>query len=383
MNKRSLRLILLKTMALVSLKPRSYSSVGDRILLIRPDHLGDVLFTTPALRQLRGAFPQAHIAYMVGPWSQEVIQSNPCIDEVLVCPFPGFSRAPKSSLLAPYKLLWGEARRLRDHAFDSAIILRFDFWWGAALTHLAGIPHRVGYDLKECQPFLSQAIPYSPERHEVEQNLALVNRYADEEFSTPGPLEFITTAADEDFVKQRLSDISTLRPLIAIHPGTGAPVKRWRKEAFAQLADVLAREYGAQILITGSPKEESLVAEVVEAMNIRPLTLTNASLSQLAALLRHCHLVIGVDSGVLHLAVAMGIPTIHLYGPVSAASFGPWGPSERHRVITAEMSCVPCHRLDYREDELEYHPCVTSIPVKRVLDTVQNLLGEVKVAHRH
>ena len=144
------------------------------ILFIRPDHLGDLLFTTPALRALREAFPQARITCLVGPWGEAVVTGNPCIDEVMLCSFPGFTRQPKRSIIEPYVVLGRYARLLREKEFDSAVVLRFDHWWGALLAYLARIPRRLGYDIAEVKPFLTDVVPYVPGRHEVEQNLALM-----------------------------------------------------------------------------------------------------------------------------------------------------------------------------------------------------------------
>ncbi|HEM62355.1 MAG TPA: glycosyltransferase family 9 protein, partial [Chloroflexi bacterium] len=91
-------------------------------MLIRPDHLGDVLFTTPALRGLRAALPDAHLSCMVGPWAAPVLARNPHVNEVLTCPFPGFARRPKRHLLEPYLLLWSEAQKLRSKSFDAALV---------------------------------------------------------------------------------------------------------------------------------------------------------------------------------------------------------------------------------------------------------------------
>ncbi len=93
---------------------------------------------------------------------------------MLVCDFPWFNRRPKASAWEPYTLLRREAARLRAQAFDLAIIMRFDFWWGALLARLAGIPQRLGYAVPDVQPFLTQAVAYESGRHEVEQNLRLV-----------------------------------------------------------------------------------------------------------------------------------------------------------------------------------------------------------------
>src|SRR6266853_5821936 len=102
-----------------------------RILLIRPDHLGDLIMTTPVFHALKQQAPNAHISVMVGPWSSEVIERHPDIDRVLTCPFPGFQRAAQKSL-APYLLLFNTAKQLQREQFDVGINLRSDFWWGAA-----------------------------------------------------------------------------------------------------------------------------------------------------------------------------------------------------------------------------------------------------------
>ena len=375
------------------------------ILLIRPDHIGDLLFTMPALRALRAAWPQARITALVGPWGRDVVERNAYLDQVLTCPFPWFSRQPKGSLLEPYRLLWVEAQRLRAQTFDVAVILRFDHWWGALLAYLAGIPVRVGYDIAECRPFLTQAVPYVPGRHEVEQSLALIERL-DQEAGRPMPetpldLEFPPTPQERAFAARFLGQQGVVasahlqarqRPalstgpvsaceeegdlLVGLHPGAGAPVKLWRTEAFAQVADVLSREHRARILITGSAEETALARAIAERMKATPIIATGqTSLGQLAALMACCRLVIGVDSGPMHLAVAQGVDTVHLYGPVDHRTFGPWGDPARHRVLLSDLPCIPCNRLDYALHELADHLCVRGIAVAHVLEAADALLN--------
>jgi len=350
-------------------------------LLIRPDHIGDLLFTTPALRALRAAWPQARITALVGPWGRDVVERNPHLDQVLTCPFPWFSRQPKASLIEPYQLLWAEARRLRAHEFDVAIVLRFDHWWGALLATLAGIPVRVGYDIPECRPFLTLAVAYVPGRHEVEQNLALIEAVLTDAgcrmHDTRPKLEFEPTAGEQEFAARYLAQHSVRGDdlLVGLHPGAGAPVKLWRTEAFAQVADALSREHGARILITGSAEEVALARAIAERMTASPIIAAGqTSVGQLAALMAHCRLVIGVDSGPMHLAVAQGVPTVHLYGPVDHRTFGPWGDPSRHRVILSHLPCIPCNRLDYAPHELADHPCVREITVDQVLEAAEALL---------
>ncbi|HIC94070.1 MAG TPA: glycosyltransferase family 9 protein, partial [Anaerolineae bacterium] len=358
--------------------PSSILRRPSSVLLIRPDHLGDLLFATPAIRALRAALPQAHIACLVGPWSRAVLRNNPHLDEVMTCPFPGFTRRPKPSPLQPYSLLWRYARRLRARRFDLAVVLRFDHWWGALLAYLAGIPRRVGYGVAEVRPFLTEAVSYVPGRHEVEQNLALVERVVSRKLQVASaPLEFHPSAEDGAFAEEFLAEhgIGEGDLLVCIHPGAGAPVKLWREEAWAQVGDALTRRYGAKIILTGSAGERPLCRAIARRMAAEPIVAAGeTTLGGLAALMARSRLVLGVDSGPLHLAVAVGAPTVHLYGPVDSRTFGPWGDPARHAVVTSDMDCIPCNRLDYAPEELDEHPCVRNIPAERVLEAAEGLL---------
>jgi len=348
----------------------------SRILLIRPDHIGDLLFTTPAIRTLRVSFPNAHIAYMVGPWAEEIVRHNEHLDEILICPYPGFTRRQKKHLLAPYTLLWRQARMLRDRSFDTALILRFDHWWGAMLAFFAGIPRRVGYSLSPTRPFLSEDIPYSKDRHEVEQNMRLIGAIARNAKPDPGPLEFTVQQEAVVSAAKLLAGVEPEQGIVCLHPGAGAPVKLWREEAFAQVGDCLAREHGFRVVITGSLGDRPLTQAIARRMETNPVVIAGqTNLGELAAIMAQSRLVIGVDSGPLHLAVSQAVPTIHLFGPVDHRAFGPWGDPGKHIAIVADRTCVPCNRLDYELNELDDHPCVRSITVDQVLEAAGSLLG--------
>jgi lipopolysaccharide heptosyltransferase II len=347
-----------------------------RILIIRPDHIGDVLFTTPALRALRAAAPDAHLTYMVGPWAYEIAKNNPYLNEVITCPFPGFTRRPKIHFLQPYILLWRCARSLQSKSFDTALILRFDHWWGAMLACWASIPHRIGYALPEMKPFLTRAIPYVSGRHEVEQNMHLIMATLGDDTGEPGPLEFKTESEEVKSALNHLAGKDGDQRFLCLHPGTGAPVKLWRTESFAQVADTLAKRYGLQIIISGSAGERSLAEDIAGHMESDPIVIAGqTSLGELAAIMGRCELVIGVDSGPLHLAVSQGVPTVHLFGPVDHRNFGPWGDPRKHLVLLSGRDCIPCNRLDYAPEDLEEHPCVRSITVAQVLEAADSLLG--------
>lgn len=349
---------------------------AQRILLIRPDHLGDVLFCTPALHALRTAWPAAHITALVGPWSAGILQHNHDIDSLHTLPFPGFARQAGQRPWQPYQLLRQEAQRLRGGRFDLAIVLRFDHWWGAWLAQLAGIPQRIGYAVAECQPFLTHAVPYQTGRHEVTQNLALIEAATAQPCTAPARLIFAVTADAQAWVHTwRAAAGLAEQPYAVIHPGAGAPVKLWPATAWAAVIDGL-RDRGLPVVLTGSPAEQDLVAGIASQVHGPVHTLVGATdLDQLAALMQQSCLAVGLDSGPLHLAVSVGVATIHLYGPVAAATFGPWGDPARHRVLTSDWACVPCNRLDFTAAELPWHPCVRALTPASVLQAIDEVLA--------
>ncbi len=364
---------------------------SPRILLIRPDHLGDLVLTTPVLHAIKAHLPKATITMMVGPWSSEVVSRHPDIDRLLPCPFPGFQRTPQKPL-APYILLLSVAQQLRRGHYDLAINLRPDFWWGAALLYLAQIPRRIGYAIAPGTPFLTRALPFSSPEHAALSNLRLVSAALEvlgqqplAEPLTPEryPLQFIPTAEERQWVSSRLAkaDIDADTPVVAIHPGTGAAVKLWRVAGWSTIANalpgLLTTPLPPRIILTGSTGERPMLAEIAQGMQLRqemaspPLLLTDLTIGQLAALLQRARLVLGVDSGPLHLAVAQGTPTLNIFGPTDPRIFGPWGKAERHIVVASSQRCpgcpcIPCGRLDFRPEELSAHPCVRLIPEQQV-----------------
>jgi heptosyltransferase-2/heptosyltransferase-3 len=336
-----------------------------------------MLFLTPALAALRAALPAARISVLVGPWSAALLRGNADVDEVRLCRFPGFERRPKANPWAPYRLLWETAQQICRSGYDTAVVLRFDHWWGAWLAAAAGIRRRIGYDWPETQPFLTEALPYRADRHEVKQNGHLLAVLAPASQWVLGPSRFVVAPEDRLWADGWLAthQVEPGRPLVSIHPGAGAAVKQWPPAAWAAVADALTRDRHAQLLLTGSEAERSLTQAVASAMTGPALDAAGeTSLGRLAALQQRCALVLGSDCGPLHLAVAVDVPTVHLYGPVSAQKFGPWGDPQRHVVLTSNWPCVPCNRLDWPASVLDRHRCMQAITVEDVTRAAEALL---------
>jgi ADP-heptose:LPS heptosyltransferase len=399
--KRLLRILVLLVVRLIGIPGARAAAQRARaplhrtagILLIRPDHLGDLLLTTPLLHALRTRTPDAHISMMVGPWSSEIVARHPDIDNVITFPFPGFQRALQK-LWTPYILLFSAAQQLRQGKYDLVINLRPDFWWGAALAYLARIPRRVGYAISPGTPFLTRALPYPPHEHWTVSALRLASAgletlgYAAlEEPFTPEcyPLQFTPTAEEHGWAAERLgkAGIDARTPVVVIHAGAGAAVKLWRTQAWSDCANALTTlltgPVPVRIMLTGSQSERSMMEEIARGIAAPVLLVTDATVGQLAALLARAQLVLGVDSGPLHLAVAQGTPSLRIYGPTDARMYGPWGPAEQHLVVASTQRCpgcpvIPCGRIDFRPAELAAHPCVRLVAEQEVLAAVRKLM---------
>jgi ADP-heptose:LPS heptosyltransferase len=403
-----MKLLLLRLLALVA-GPfvRPTGAEIRRILVVKPDHLGDLLLASPALEALRRRYPAAQIAALVGPWSRRIWQGSPQLDALIELPFPGFNRAQDKgagtnhsvgsslplrlwSLTEPYLLLLRYALLLRRGRYDAALLLRDDHWWGAALVALAGIPRRVGHAHPLSVPFLTYALPLDQSEHVTRQALAVVASLADRgpgggegeaailqppfAYGQP-PMSFTPAPEERAWAEAWLAThMAPGERLVVIHPGTGGSAKHWLPERWAAVADRLAAP-GTRLLLTGGPGEAPLVAEVAALMDGPSLTLAGrTSVGQLATLLGRAALVLGVDSGPLHFAASQDTPSLRLYGPSDPRRFGPWGDPARHRSLSAGIFCSPCGVFATCPRGTAGPECMAAISVESVVAAARALL---------
>jgi ADP-heptose:LPS heptosyltransferase len=391
MTKQVIRLYMLRLagVALRRLAPRAdfSTSAPPSILVIRPDHLGDVLLTRPAIERLASSLPGARITVAVGPWGRPALGASPEY-EVLEWPFPGFSRMPEGRV-RPYVLVlkYGLALR-RSGQYQLALIMRPDHWWGALLAEVAGIPVRVGYRTPETAPFLTDGLANVPGRHAVEESLTLAGAAIARARAATVPdtgvtpaLSRVSTEADERSLDDLLRHAGVGRePLIVVHPGSGSPLKSWPIDRFVQVGAALAAAKGARLVVTGSANEELLARALCAALPKGTVNLAGRlTWPVLEALLHRACLVVGVDSGPLHLAVAAGTPSVALFGPADPLQFGPWDSPAVHRVVAGNLPCVPCRRLDVCRLEpggTEPPPCMRAISPGAVVVAARAALAE-------
>ena len=347
-----------------------------RILVIKPDHAGDLVLLTPALRVLRERWPTAEVTLLMGPWGRGLI-APPLVDRVHVLPFPGFTRQAKGRWWQPYWLLWCWASRLRAVHWDAALIARDDHWWGALLAALAGIERRIGWAVPGVAPLLTEALRHNPADHAASQGLALVAALTGAEITAPPATLLALTPAAQRWAAQRLGNVDAR--LVALHPGSGGAAKRWPVARWRRVAQLLEAE-GWRVVVTGGPSEAALVAEIAHGLTAPVVVLDAPDLVHLGAVFARCAAVLGVDSGPLHVAAAVGPAKLALFGQGDVGRWGTWGDPARQRVVTSTLWCAPCGVLDHCPRGTLPAECMTHIPLGTVLAHVKMLLRDVDAA---
>jgi len=364
-----------------------------KILVVKLDHIGDVVLATPVLTNLRLHYPHAHIAMLAGSWSKQVVQYNPHLDEILCYDSPFFRRSSGNMTL---KNTMQILRWLKNERYDLIVELRGDFLT-VILAMLRGGKYRLdrstqrvlrklrnlscplitkkGKEKLEDETAVSRrraknngrlrltALQFAYSEHEVEINLDVL-RAGDIPINSRNTF-FNVLSADQTWAKSFLAEfgIDLSKPTVAIHPGSPVPLKRWPEKRFAELADILI-EKKRQVLFLGVLDENQLLEEIQAQMRHKSVNIAGrTNLRQLGAVLQQCDLFIGNDSGPMHLAAAVGTRVIGLFGPGSPERFGPFG--DNCTTIRKKPDCPPCMKEECRFGE---QGCIIEIAVQDVLD---------------
>lgn len=332
----------------------------ERILIIKLRAVGDVLLATPVVRNLRRHYPHAFLAFLTESLSREVLEGNPDLDEILV--FNGRDKSWRQNIEFINRLRWMK--------FDLVIDL-FGNPRSALMTFLSGAKCRVGFDFR-VRRFAYDLVVRSRggEVHEVEFNLDVLQALGMEVVDRE--LIFPLTDEAREFAEIFLQgEMSWDRPLIGISPSGGWPAKRWTDEGFAELGDKLAEGRGGQIMLLWGPGEEGRVNRIARMMNHQPIIAPRTNLKQLAAFMERCWLVVSNDSGPMHISVAVGTPTVGIFGPTDPKLQGPWGPG--HAVVrNEEIHCLGCNRLT-----CETHECMKGLGSEEVYRVTEMVLDGI------
>jgi lipopolysaccharide heptosyltransferase II len=315
----------------------------ERIAVFRALHLGDLLLAVPAFRALRAAYPRAGISLIGLPWARWFVERfDEYVDQFIeFAGFPGIVEVDYDPERASSAIA-----ELRSARFDLLIQLHGSGETSNRFIESIATPdtHTAGSFVGERPAFLSVAAPYPSDLPEIERNLNLMRLLGCPDWGSA--LELPLLPADQAEADRLLAPIAIRRPLIGLHPGANYPARRWPVERFAVVADRLAEAHDATIVLTGSPDEAMLVAEVASLMQAPALNLAGrTSLGGLAALIARLDLFISNDTGPAHFANALDVPSVTIFGP---AEFARWAPleRERHIVVRHPVACSPCpHRI--------------------------------------
>jgi heptosyltransferase III len=339
-----------------------------RILISRLRFIGDIVLTTPVLRAVRAAYPDAFIAYLGDRNAVTLLEQNPCVDEIIGY---DFSRA---SILEQARV----AFVLRGKHFDLAIDL-FGNPRSALLTYLSGAAVRVGPDRKGRGRLYTVRVR---DDGRPKTAIAFHNQYASAVGIQPvtQSTEIRFSDAERDEAAATLRSLSGGRlpdraiPLIGLHPGATWPAKRWIAERFGQLADRLVSDLGARVIITSGPGDGEAVRTVRQIATTNPLILPVMPLRSLAAIIAACDVYVSNDAGPMHIAAATGTPTIGLFGPGEENIWFPYESSKGHTALRKDVYCHPCH-LDFCNRPGDaFMECMKLLTVKEVLSAVSSAL---------
>jgi lipopolysaccharide heptosyltransferase II len=314
-----------------------------RVLIRANNWIGDVVMISPAVRALRAHFRGARIAMLAKSWVLETLRGDPSFDDLIEYDSDGAHRGPRGRLRL--------VAALRRERFDLAVLFQKAFD-AAALAFLAGVRHRVGYATDRRSFLLTQALDPPPaDTHHVEIFLGIA-RTLGCRIDDPFPA-FHLTQEDRRTARALLAEAGLIghAPLVAVHAGASKEPRAWHGDRFAELGRRLARRHGARVILLGSAAEREQLQRIAAALppgtafvpaSAPPMKVTGA-------VLEACHLFVGNDSGPMHVAAALGVPTLGIFGPGSPRRTAPVAGRGRVIVVSKDYPCSPCRQNFFRE----------------------------------
>ncbi len=359
-------------------QPPGASDPPRDVLVLRLDRIGDVVMSLAALADLRNALPNARIRLAVGRWSAAIAESAP-VDEILLWSAPWIGRPSEGS-----ESVWALSRRARALAgspLDLAIDLQGDVR-ASWLLWLTGARARVGYANTGGDYLLTDVVPLDETVSWVEQNRRAVARALGREVGEASAE--IVREADRAAADRILAERGIIRrPLIGIHPSGGRPIKQWPAARWGAVAARLQRQFGATLLITGSAADTPLATEVSQDVAPKPVDLTGRlSVREMLGLLSRLDLFLSPDTGPMHMASAVGTPSLSVFGPSDALRYFSGGSGEsgtRHVVARQQLWCAPCNLIRKPPAECAGLPapeCLDRVSVDDVVREAARLLRE-------
>jgi len=342
--------------------PRWNWSEVRKVLLVRLRSIGDTVLATPSVFALKRFLPNVEVDILVEDWVAPLLNDHPHVDNVIVLGRGGFMTRARV------------ARELRAANYDVVYNLHGGTT-ATFLTRATGARHRVGFKSYQYAQLHNHQAP-SPlllwgqqKTHSVEQQLALLGWTGVPVTDRPRTQLGISAEPSEK-VKYLLAHAAlTDRKFALIHPAAAFATKQWATEHFARVAEFLSDRGLAPVAIA-APNERALVEKLCSEASVKITTL-DLSLPEVTALAAHSRLFVGNDSGIAHIAAAVGTPAVVIFGSSNIAHWRPWN-SAPAEVVFEEMPCQPCH--GYFCEKFEQPECILRVPVTRVTAAIERLL---------
>jgi len=303
------------------------SASQPRFLVIRLSSIGDIVHALPAVAALGQSYPRAEIHWVIENRYAPLLEGNPSVHRVI--PLDTLSwrgNLPPAAMVEETVKTFVEMRRV---AYEAAVDFQ-GLWKSAIIALLSGAKARVGlaeYWLREpsAAVFYTERVSAAGRQHVIEENLALVEYLGARASLWQFPLPH--TAEAEQYVEGQLARLGA-RDFIIINPGGGWKAKRWAPQNYAQLLRHLESRFTDQILLTGSPQENESISGILDSVGTKRASYFPSSVVQFMALARRAKLLLGGDTGPLHLAAAVGTPVVAIYGPTDPTRNGPFNKAD-------------------------------------------------------
>ncbi len=335
-----------------------------KILLTRMKYIGDVVLTTPVIRSLREAYPQAHIAYLGDAKAVSLLQNNPYLNEII--PYD-FSKDGAWNQLKMYVTMFAAGYDLTIDLYSNPR--------SALLTFATRAPVRIGGDTRGRGALYTIKI-----RDDGKLKSAITHHY--QSLAPLGivpknyPTEIFLTEEEKSAAASILHScgVPTGKKIVALHPGATWPNKVWLKEHFAALIDQLVRETDCEIVLSPGPNDGALMEYLRSGHASRVHALPLLPVRTLAALIAHCSVFVSNDSGPMHIGVAVGTKTIGIFGPEPVEIWFPYDRNAGHLPMFTPLPCSPCRTTRCHRSDEGFMECMKLITPDMMFAVVKERL---------
>ena len=342
--------------------PLTLSNPNPKKILIRATNwIGDGVMMTPSLGVIRQIFPDAEIVIAANPLVAELFKNHPWCDRVMVFESRGLHRGLAG--------LWRFSKEIQAEKFDLAILLQKAFK-AALIAFLAKIPERIGYDTDVRGFLLTKRARLTPEiklMHHSRHYLEMLKAFGIG--ADIGELKLELTRHEIE----RGAELLGKGEWLVLNPGAAyGAAKRWYPERFAEVGDRLANEKGMHVVIIGGPGEKEIGRDIENIMSCNPVNLVGeTTVREMMAIIANSKLMVTNDSGPMHVAAALQIPIVAIFGPTDHKTTFPW--CDAYQIVRSDVDCAPCCKRKCPID----HRCMLDVTSDDVVDAVSHLFNQL------